>query len=148
MLHDGTDRWGFWLLNGSLNNPNGGGVFYSSDFNSDYREIELLYTPVTPGIKSSGDTLQIFVDQVLAVTQDRDDALDLGVGPNMVFGGNSSAGTGEARWNHIEFVEGAILGFAEEVPVPEPGTGLLLLMGCAVVVKRRRSAKVSCSARN
>jgi hypothetical protein len=143
VLHDGTDRWGVWILNDSLINPNGGAALAMGDFNGDYREIEMLYTPVTAGVKSNGDSIQLYVDQVLAATQTRLDALNNTSGPNIAFGGNSSLGTGEVHWNQIEFVEGAILGFAQELPppAPEPGTGLLLLLGCTVLKLHRRGCR-------
>ena len=141
-LQDETDRWGFWLLNGSLIDASSSGVLYSSDFNSDYREIELLYTPVTPGVKNAGDTVQFYVDQLLVDTQTRSDAFNTTNGPSIVFGASSSAGTGAANWSHVEFSEGAILGFAQEVvPVPEPGTGLLMLLGVAGLKLRRRNGR-------
>lgn len=143
MLQDGSDRWGVWILNGSLVEGNSQTTMHTDDFNSDYREIELLYTPVAPGVKSSGDTVQFYVDQVLIDTQTRADAFNTTLGPSITFGGSSSTGTGRANWNHIEFVEGAILGFAQELPLPapEPSTGLMMLLGCAALRLRRRGGR-------
>ena len=143
ILYDGTDRWGVWIRDNQLLTTNSPSVtILNSNFASDYREIELLYNPVTPGVTNSADFVEIYVDQVLAGSFTRATALNSGTAPSLFFGGNSSAGTGRINWNRIEFVEGATLGFAQIVPqpIPEPSTLGLLALGGVFLMRRRRSA--------
>jgi len=135
LLNDGTHRWGVWIRNNDLLRPTLAS-FHSSDFQSNYREIQLLFQPVTPGTKSSGDMVSVYVDDVLIETLDRTQTLASTFSPSLIFGGSSSAGTGEARWNAVEFVEGNQLAFV--TAIPEPTTLMPLALGLAAVVSSRR----------
>ena len=143
VLYDGTDRWGVWIDDGKVETANTPRVdVLTSDFTSDYREIELLYTPVTPGVTNAADLLEIYVDQALVGSFNRTTALDNGTAPSLYFGGASSAGTGRINWNRIEFVEGATVGFAQIVlPVPEPSTLGLLALGGVFFLRRQRKSQ-------
>jgi len=136
-LYDGTHRWGVWIRDDRLLNSNSGQTLLTTtNLTADYRELELLYKPITPGVTNAADLLEVYLDQSLVASFTRSSALVSAVASSIHFGGNSSAGTGRVNWNRIEFVQGAIVGFAQELPpAPEPGSLSLLALGSLALCK-------------
>jgi len=141
-LQDGSERWGVYIQDDRILNIASNSLIALADMTSTYRELEMLYTPFTPGFTNSADLLEIYLDQNLIGSYTRNNAFSWGGSPIIMFGGNSSPGTGSIHWNRIEFVEGATLGFAqlqvEITPIPEPGTLGLLGLGIFLGINRQR----------